>query len=82
MFIFIHILGVFLYAGYAVYTDWQSSSAECKSTSKQNSYLFGDVNLTDPMQACNLIRNNFSSPSWIGIAKELYISSDGGTFQK
>lgn len=34
----------------------------------------------DPIQACNLIRGQVTGPSWIGIAKELYISSDGGNF--
>lgn len=64
---------------YHIYYDWQSSLAECKS--KHNSYLLGDVNLTDPRQACNLIQKQSRVPSWIGIAKEFYISIDGGKFQ-
>lgn len=56
-----------------------SSLAECKS--QHNSYLLGDVNLTDPRQACNLIQGQPLGPSWIGIAKEIYISIDGGKFQ-
>nr|XP_034315822.1 uncharacterized protein LOC109618528 [Crassostrea gigas] len=61
---------------YAEYSDWQSSLVKCKS--KHNSYLLGDVNLTDPRQACNLFQGQPYGPSWIGIAKEIYISIDGG----
>lgn len=63
---------------YAEYSDWQSSLVKCKS--KHNSYLLGDVNLTDPRQACNLFQGQPYGPSWIGIAKEIYISIDGGKF--
>lgn len=62
-----------------VFSGWQSSSSECKS--KYNSYLLGDVNLTDPKQACALIQGQPLGLSWLGIAKELYISIDGGKFQ-
>lgn len=64
---------------YAEYSDWQSSLVKCKS--KHNSYLLGDVNLTDPRQACNFFQGQPYGPSWIGIAKEIYISIDGGKFQ-
>lgn len=70
---------VYTFTVYHVYQDWQSSLAECKS--QHNSYLLGDVNLTDPQQACNLIQGQPLGPSWIGIAKEIYISIDGGKFQ-
>lgn len=55
-------------------------SGECKSN--HNSYLLGDADLTNPMQACALIKEQFLSPSWIGIAKELYLSNNGGKFKK
>lgn len=55
------------------YHIWQLSSAECKS--KHNSYLFGDVDLTNPRRACDLIQERPKGPSWLGIAKELYIST-------
>nr|XP_034315823.1 uncharacterized protein LOC117685508 [Crassostrea gigas]XP_034315824.1 uncharacterized protein LOC117685508 [Crassostrea gigas] len=58
-----------------VYSRWQSSSSVCKS--KHNSYLLGDVDLTNPEQACNLIQGQPLGLSWIGIAKEFYISIDG-----
>lgn len=61
-----------------VYSGWQSSSV-CKS--KHNSYLLGDVNLTNPAQACANIQGQPLCISWIGIAKEVYISIDGGKFQ-
>lgn len=63
---------------YLAYGKWHPSSSDCKS--KHNSYLLGDVNLTDPWYACNLIQEQPEGPSWIGIAKELYISADGGNF--
>lgn len=67
------------FAGYEVFIVWQSSSAECKS--EHNSYLFGDIDLTDPSKACKSIQGMVPSPSWIGIAKEKYISIDGGKFR-
>lgn len=63
---------------YTVYKDWKSSSSECKS--KYNVYLLGDVNLTNPVQACALIQEKLEGPSWLGIAKEVYISNDGGNY--
>lgn len=62
-----------------VYSGWHSSSSVCKSM--HNSYLLGDVDLTNPEQACNLIQGQLLGLSWIGIAKELYISIDEGKFQ-
>lgn len=67
-----------VFTDYSKFTDWQSSSAVCKSNN--NSYLFGDVNLTDPNKACALIQGQPKSPVWLGIAKELYISTYGGKF--
>lgn len=68
----------FQFIVYAAYKNWRPSSEDCKSM--QNSYLFGDINLTDPVQACTLIQGKPFGPSWIGIAKELYIGIDGGRF--
>lgn len=56
---------------YAVYENWQSSTTDCKS--KRNSYLFEDVNLTDPSHACALIQGQPFGSSLLGIANELYI---------
>nr|XP_034307352.1 uncharacterized protein LOC117682889 [Crassostrea gigas] len=58
---------------YTEYNNWQSTSAECKL--KHNSYLFGDVDLTDPRRSCDLIQGQPQGPSWLGIAKELYVST-------
>lgn len=58
---------------YTEYNIWQLSSAECKS--KHNSYLFGDVDLTNPRRACDFMQGHPPGPSWLGIAKELYIST-------
>lgn len=61
-----------------VYSGWQSSSSECKS--KHNSYLLGDVDLTDPAQACSFIEGQPLGQSWLGIATEVYISNERGNF--
>lgn len=78
-----HIYPITLYflfkTVYAGYSGWQSSLSECKL--KHNSYPLGDVDLTHPAQACDLIHKQPTGPSWIGIAKELYISYVGGNFQ-
>lgn len=71
----------FIFPTFAVYTEynnWQSTSAECKL--KHNSYLFGDVDLTDPRRSCDLIQGQPQGPSWLGIAKELYVSTYEGKF--
>lgn len=68
----------FKFIVHAAYLFWQLSSEDCKL--KHKSYLFGDVNLTDPVQACTLIQGNLFGPSWIGIGKELYIGVNGGRF--
>lgn len=60
-----------------MYGNWSMSSSVCKST--QMSYLFGDVNLTDVSDACNQIQGEVTGPSWLGVAKEIYISVDRGT---
>ncbi|XP_052679969.1 uncharacterized protein LOC128160652 isoform X3 [Crassostrea angulata] len=57
-----------------VYSGWQSSSSECKS--RHNSYLLGDVDLTDPAQACKFIEGQPLGHSWLGIAREVYISNE------
>lgn len=66
------------YFTFTVYTangDWKSSEEECKL--KHNSYLFGDLDLNDPGQACALIKKQTQGPSWLGIAKEIFISNGG-----
>lgn len=61
-----------------VYSGWQSSSSECKS--RHNSYLLGDVDLTDPEQACAHIQGKHLGQSWLGIATEVYITNERGNF--
>lgn len=61
---------------YTKYQNWQSSSAECKS--QHNSYLLEDIDLTEPKKACALIKEKPVGPSWIGIAKEVYMSKAEG----
>lgn len=60
------------------YSDWQSSLSKCKS--EHNSYPLGDVDITNPTEACVLIQGQHQGPSWLGIAKEVYISNDGGNW--
>lgn len=76
---FIHIVFFKKKTVLKVYSGWQSSLSECKS--RHNSYLLGDVDLTDPAQACSFIEGQPLGTSWLGIAKEVYISIDGGKFQ-
>lgn len=68
---------MFLYLTvYSNFNNWQSSSTECKSNN--NSYLLGDIDLTEPAKACALIQGKPLGPSWIGIAKEVYMSNAEG----
>lgn len=72
----------FIFQTFVVYTEynnWQTTSAECKL--KHNSYLFGNVDLTNPSRACTLIQGQPQGPSWLGIAKELYISTYDGKYK-
>lgn len=59
------------YPGY-----WKEAVILCKAVS--DSYLLGNVDLTDVDQACSVIQGQLNGPSWLGIAKETYISTDGG----
>lgn len=52
------------------------SSEFCKT--QANAYLFGDVPTFDAREACKFIGGNATGPTWLGIAKEKYISMDGG----
>nr|XP_034307796.1 uncharacterized protein LOC117683089 [Crassostrea gigas] len=65
---------------YTANGDWKSSEEECKV--KHNSYLFGDLDLTDPKHACTLIHGQSQGPSWLGIAKEIFISNGDVLFTK
>lgn len=58
------------YPGY-----WKEAVILCKAVS--DSYLLGNVDLTDVDQACSVIQGQLNGPSWLGIAKETYISTDG-----
>lgn len=53
-------------------SSWQISSELCKSN--HHAYLYGDVNLTDVISACQRIEGQVTGPAWLGIAKEKYIS--------
>lgn len=54
--------------------NWQQTLKVCKS--RHESYLFGDVDLTNAESACSKIQGNVPSPYWLGIAKDVYISID------
>lgn len=56
--------------------NWNMSSEFCKT--QANAYLFGDVPTFDAREACKFIGGNATGPTWLGIAKEKYISMDGG----
>lgn len=55
---------------------WNEAVILCKEI--YDSYLLGNVDLTDIDQACSIIQGQLQGPSWLGIAKETYISMDGG----
>lgn len=55
--------------------DWKTALDYCKS---ENSILLGNVNLQKVDEACNVINETVTGPSWLGIAKEIYISIDRG----
>lgn len=56
--------------------NWNEAVILCKAV--YDSYLLGNVDLTDIDQACSIIQGQLQGPSWLGIAKETYISMDGG----
>lgn len=56
--------------------NWSEAAELCKEVF--DSYLLGNVDLTDIDQACSIIQGQLQGPSWLGIAKETYISMDGG----
>lgn len=55
---------------------WKESTQLCKA--EKDAYLSGDLPTNDAKQACNLINGFASGPSWLGIAKEKYISVHRG----
>lgn len=73
-----HLIHFFLHStvvhNYA--RNWNMSSKFCKTHGK--AYLSGDVPTTDVHKACEFIERKATGPTWLGIAKEKYISMDGG----
>lgn len=57
-------------------TTWSLSMEQCK-ISHQPHYLFGDVALNDPDDACNISQHQFQI-AWIGVAQQVYTSIDQG----
>lgn len=60
--------------GYA--NNWSISMDKCKK-SHPPSYLFGNVDLTNPHLTCTL-SNPQSLIVWIGVARQIYASIDQG----
>lgn len=60
--------------------NWNVAAELCKAIS--DSYLLGNIDLTDVDQACSIIQGQLNGPSWLGIAKETYISMDGGNSKR
>lgn len=56
--------------------NWAASSSYCKN--KKHAYLFGKLPITNIQEACKLLNGGATGPTWLGIAKEKYISMDGG----
>lgn len=56
-------------------SDWIGSMRKCKD---QGEYMFGNVTLNDPAQDCQRISQNHINPSWIGVARQSYVSEDEG----
>lgn len=65
---------------YQYYGNWNEAAKQCKEIS--DSYLLGNVNLTDVEQTCSIIQGKLNGPSWLGIAKETYISMGGGNSKR
>lgn len=60
--------------------NWNEAAELCKAI--YDSYLLGNIDLTDVDQTCSIIQGQLNGPSWLGIAKETYISMDGGNFKR
>lgn len=56
--------------------NWEFSSSFCKT--EKHAYLFGTMPSTNIQEACKLLKGNATGPTWLGVAKEKYISMDGG----
>ncbi|XP_055999493.1 uncharacterized protein LOC130047875 [Ostrea edulis] len=56
--------------------SWKSSMEICKD--QHSSYLVGNVSLNDVYQTCDRLDISLTSPSWIGVAKEVYYGYDRG----
>lgn len=74
-FVILSLVLCFLLA-YRLPGTWNEAVILCKAV--YDSYLLGNVDLTDIDQACSIIQGQLQGPSWLGIAKETYISMDGG----
>ncbi|XP_055999498.1 uncharacterized protein LOC125663540 isoform X2 [Ostrea edulis] len=58
------------------YQNWTSSMQLCKK--ENSSYLAGNISLNDIDQTCDRLNVTLTGPSWLGVAKELYMGSDRG----
>lgn len=47
---------------------------QCKNSQPPH-YLFGDVKLDDPDDACSILNHQFQI-GWIGVARQVYTSID------
>ncbi|MES1922372.1 hypothetical protein MHBO_003879 [Bonamia ostreae] len=55
--------------------NWTASMIKCE---RQNEYMFGNVTLNNADQDCQRISPKHTSPSWIGVARQSYVSEDKG----
>lgn len=56
--------------------SWRESMNLCKT--EFDSYLFGYLPLGNESVMCETIDTTLAGPTWIGIATQIYISSDQG----
>ncbi|XP_048742224.2 uncharacterized protein LOC125655765 isoform X2 [Ostrea edulis] len=56
------------------YSGWRSQLENCKS--RNNAYLYGNVDIRGAPAACRNIAMSFESPNWIGVLREQYQSED------
>ena len=57
--------------------EWRQSLDDCKND--YNSYLTGNISLSDAEQACEDAKQNDFTPRWVGVVKDIYMDMDKGT---
>lgn len=55
--------------------NWTESMRKCKM---QNEYMFGKITLENVNRDCQMISPNRTNPSWLGVARQSYVSEDEG----